>query len=93
MRYEIEKEIFDKDIPIAALPKLWNEKYKKYLGITPDSDANDILQDVPWAAALFVYFPTYVLSSAYASQFFYYMDKEFDVTQPPCTKLQVLGSY
>jgi carboxypeptidase Taq len=81
VRYEIEKEIFEKDIPIAELPKLWNEKYEKYLGITPDSDANGILQDVHWAAGLFGYFPTYALGSAYASQFFYYMNKEFNVNK------------
>lgn len=28
---------------------------------------------------MFSYFPTYALGSAYASQFFYYMNKEFDV--------------
>ncbi|QLE79329.1 carboxypeptidase M32 [Francisella sp. Scap27] len=81
VRYEIEKEIFEKDIPVAELPKLWNEKYEKYLGITPDNNTNGILQDVHWAAGLFGYFPTYALGSAYASQFFYYMNKEFDVNK------------
>lgn len=81
VRYEIEKEIFEKDIPIKDLPKLWNDKYQKYLGITPDDYTNGILQDVHWAAGLFGYFPTYALGSAYASQIFHYMNKEFDVNQ------------
>ena len=81
VRYEIEKEIFENDIPVSELPKLWNDKYEKYLGITPDSNANGILQDVHWAAGLFGYFPTYALGSAYASQFLHYMSKEFDVNK------------
>ncbi|MED7820007.1 MULTISPECIES: carboxypeptidase M32 [unclassified Francisella] len=81
VRFEIEKEIFEKDIPIKDLPKLWNDKYQKYLGITPDDYTNGILQDVHWAAGLFGYFPTYALGSAYASQIFHYMNKEFDVNQ------------
>jgi carboxypeptidase Taq len=81
VRYEIEKEIFENDINVYDLPKLWNDKYEKYLGITPESDTNGILQDVHWAAGLFGYFPTYALGSAYASQFFHYMNKEFDVNK------------
>ena len=81
VRYEIEKEVFENDIPVSELPKIWNDKYKKYLGITPDSNANGILQDVHWAAGLFGYFPTYALGSAYASQFFHYMNKDFDINK------------
>ncbi|API87641.1 carboxypeptidase M32 [Francisella uliginis] len=81
VRFEIEKEIFEKDIPVKELPKLWNDKYQKYLGISSDNYTNGILQDVHWAAGLFGYFPTYALGSAYASQIFHYMDKKFDVNQ------------
>ncbi|AIT09624.1 peptidase M32 [Candidatus Francisella endociliophora] len=79
VRFEVEKEIFENDIAIKNLPKLWNDKYEKYLGIVPKDFAEGILQDVHWAAGLFGYFPTYALGSAYASQIFHYMDKEFDV--------------
>ena len=79
VRFEIEKEIFEKDISIKELPKLWNDKYQKYLGITPNDYADGILQDVHWAAGLFGYFPTYALGSAYASQIFHYMNKKFDI--------------
>ena len=75
VRFEIEKEIFEKNIPVSDLPKLWNDKYTKYLGITPDNYADGILQDVHWSAGLFGYFPTYALGSAYASQFFDCMNK------------------
>ena len=81
VRFEMEQEIFEKDIPVKDLPKLWNQKYQEYLGITPNDDANGILQDVHWSAGLFGYFPTYALGSAYASQIFHYMNKEFDVNK------------
>jgi carboxypeptidase Taq len=81
VRFEMEKEIFEKDICVNDLPKLWNDKYQKYLGITPGNFTDGILQDVHWSAGLFGYFPTYALGSAYASQIFHYMNKEFDVNQ------------
>jgi carboxypeptidase Taq len=81
VRFEIEKEIFEKDIQVSDLPQLWNDTYTKYLGITPDNYANGILQDVHWSAGLFGYFPTYALGSAYASQFFDCMSKSFDVNK------------
>ncbi|AJI56359.1 carboxypeptidase Taq (M32) metallopeptidase family protein [Francisella philomiragia] len=79
VRFEIEKEIFEKNLDVSELPKLWNDKYQKYLGIIPNNFSDGILQDVHWSAGLFGYFPTYTLGSAYASQIFYYMNKEFDV--------------
>ncbi|QWU99250.1 carboxypeptidase M32 [Francisella salimarina] len=79
VRFEIEKEIFEKNLDVSELPKLWNDKYQKYLGITPNNFSDGILQDVHWSAGLFGYFPTYALGSAYASQIFYYMNKDFDV--------------
>ncbi|AHB99025.1 hypothetical protein M973_00090 [Francisella orientalis LADL 07-285A] len=46
VRFEIEKEIFEKDIDVRELPKLWNDKYQKYLGISPNNFSDGILQDV-----------------------------------------------
>ncbi|GAB4222000.1 MAG: carboxypeptidase M32 [Francisella sp.] len=81
IRFEIEKEIFTKDIDVMDLPNIWNNKYQQYLGIAPTDFSNGILQDVHWSAGLFGYFPTYALGSAYASQIFYYMNKDFDVNK------------
>ena len=79
IRYEMEKAIFKDGIDLKNLNKIWNEYYKKYLGVDVDTDANGILQDVHWSNASFGYFPTYALGSAYAAQFVYYMRKELDV--------------
>ena len=61
------------------LPALWNQKYQEYLGITPPSDSDGVMQDIHWSAGLFGYFPTYALGSAYAAQMLHYLRKEMDV--------------
>src|SRR5690606_36999357 len=38
IRYEIEKMIFNEGLQAKDLPRIWNEKYAQYLGITPQSD-------------------------------------------------------
>ena len=70
IRFELERSMIEDDLQAADLPAAWNEKYQKYLGITPPSDADGCLQDVHWSAGLFGYFPTYSLGNLYAGQFF-----------------------
>ncbi|GHV40367.1 carboxypeptidase 1 [Clostridia bacterium] len=81
VRYEIEKALFDEnsDINVADLPRIWNEKYTEYLGVTPSNDALGILQDTHWSGAGFGYFPSYALGSAYAAQYLAKMNGDFDV--------------
>jgi carboxypeptidase Taq len=70
IRFEMEQLLLNGDLSAADAPAAWNEKYGKYLGITPKTDAEGILQDVHWSAGLIGYFPTYTLGNLYASQFF-----------------------
>ncbi len=70
LRFEIEQGIFNGDIKPEDLPRAWNERMKKYLGITPPNDSQGCMQDIHWAASLFGYFPTYCLGNLYAAQFF-----------------------
>ncbi len=70
IRFELERAMIEDDLQAANLPAAWNEKYQKYLGITPPNDADGCLQDVHWSAGLFGYFPTYSLGNLYAGQFF-----------------------
>ena len=74
IRYEIEKMIFDGDVDINELPKIWNDKYEEYLGVRPENDAEGIMQDVHWAGGMFGYFPSYALGSAIAAQILHYME-------------------
>ncbi|MBE4910212.1 carboxypeptidase M32 [Bacillus luteolus] len=68
VRYEIEKGLFNDEIEVKDLPKIWNAKYEEYLGITPENDAKGVLQDVHWAGGSFGYFPSYALGYMYAAQ-------------------------
>lgn len=79
IRYDIEKDLFDDKIKVKDLPKIWNQKVKEYLDINVPSDKEGVLQDVHWSGGMFGYFPTYALGSAYASQMFKVMSKDFNV--------------
>jgi len=68
LRYEIEKDLLDGKIQVIDLPSIWNQKMEEYLGITPPSDREGVLQDVHWSMGLFGYFPTYALGAMYAAQ-------------------------
>lgn len=74
IRYEIEKMIFADELKIEDLPKVWNEKYKEYMGIEPENDAIGVLQDIHWAGGSFGYFPSYAIGSAIAAQIYYHMN-------------------
>ncbi|MEH7331325.1 carboxypeptidase M32 [Neobacillus drentensis] len=69
IRYEIEKRLFNDEIEVCDLPKVWNDLYEEYLGIRPINDAVGVLQDVHWAGGSFGYFPSYALGYMYAAQF------------------------
>lgn len=79
IRYDIEKALFNNEIEVKDLPKVWNQKVKDYLGIDVPSDKVGVLQDVHWAGGMFGYFPTYALGSAYAAQMFRVMNKDFKI--------------
>ena len=79
IRYEIEKDIFDNKIDLKNLNKVWNKKYKDYLGIDVPDDRSGILQDIHWSGASFGYFPTYALGSAIGAQLLNKMNKDLDI--------------
>jgi carboxypeptidase Taq len=76
IRFELEQALLVGDLPVADLPRAWEEKYRDYLGIAPTGDADGVLQDIHWAAGLVGYFPTYSLGNLYAAQFFATADQE-----------------
>lgn len=81
VRYEIEKMIFNQDVDMADLPKIWNEKMQEYLGILPPNDVLGVMQDVHWPAGLVGYFPSYALGNAYSAQIYNTMKKELNVEE------------
>jgi carboxypeptidase Taq len=70
IRFELEQALLSGDLPAADLPGAWNERYREYLGITPQNDAEGCLQDIHWSAGLIGYFPTYTLGNLFAAQLF-----------------------
>ncbi|MFV0342830.1 MAG: carboxypeptidase M32 [Anaerocolumna sp.] len=81
IRYEIEKMIFNDEVTVEELPSIWNQKYKEYLGVEPENDAEGILQDIHWAGGSFGYFPSYAIGSAVAAQIYHHMMEALPVTK------------
>lgn len=79
IRYEIERDLIEGKVEVSELPKIWNDKMKSYLGITPPTDTLGVLQDTHWSNGLFGYFPTYALGNAYAAQILKAMEKDIEV--------------
>lgn len=80
IRYEIEKMIMDGAVKTEDLPRIWNEKYQEYLGVTPADDREGILQDVHWSSG-FGYFPTYALGNMYNAMYYNRMKQELPVEE------------
>ena len=79
IRYELEKAIINGNVDVDELPSMWNQMYQDYLGITPDNDADGILQDIHWAGGDLGYFPSYALGHLYAAQFLHAMSQTLDL--------------
>jgi carboxypeptidase Taq len=69
VRYELEKAMVNGEVDIESLPRLWNAKYREYLGIEPQRDSEGVLQDIHWTSG-FGYFPTYTLGNLYSAQIY-----------------------
>ena len=69
IRYEIEKMLFSGDIKVDDIEGVWNDLYKKYLGIDVKDPNQGCLQDVHWSEGLFGYFPSYALGHILSAQF------------------------
>lgn len=76
IRYEIEKGLIEGSIKAGELPKIWNAKYKEYLGIIPKTYSEGVLQDVHWSQGSIAYFPTYTLGTIYSAMMYEQMLKE-----------------
>ena len=71
LRYELEKQLIEKNMKVTDLPEAWNVAMKQYLAIsTKDDYKNGVMQDVHWPSGLFGYFPSYTLGRLTAAQLF-----------------------
>ncbi|HYU75412.1 MAG TPA: carboxypeptidase M32, partial [Ktedonobacteraceae bacterium] len=76
VRFELEKALINGDVAVESLPRLWNAKYREYLGVEPANDAQGVLQDIHWTSG-FGYFPTYTLGNLFAAQIFHTLQAAF----------------
>ncbi len=76
LRYELEKELMSGRLAVKDLPAAWNAKMQEYLGITPATDTEGVLQDTHWAGGMFGYFPSYLLGSVYDGMFLEAMQED-----------------
>ncbi|WP_053366399.1 carboxypeptidase M32 [Bacillus sp. FJAT-27245] len=76
VRYEIEKALMAGELEVHELPSVWNSKMEEYLGITPATDREGVLQDVHWSFGGIGYFPSYSLGNLYAAQILNTIRKE-----------------
>jgi carboxypeptidase Taq len=68
LRLEIELGLISGEMSVNELPEIWNKKMSEYLGVTPTTDADGVLQDVHWSYGAIGYFSTYTLGNLIASQ-------------------------
>ena len=69
LRVEIEMGLLDGSIAVNDLPRTWNAKMQEYLGITPPTDSQGVLQDIHWSTGLVGNFPTYTVGNVMSAQF------------------------
>ncbi|WP_224247343.1 carboxypeptidase M32 [Hyalangium gracile] len=70
LRYELELLLIHDRLPLADVPAAWNERMRRYLGVTPPDDTLGVLQDIHWAWGEFGYFPTYALGNLYSASLY-----------------------
>jgi carboxypeptidase Taq len=70
LRYDLEKQMVAGSLAAADLPEAWRERMQSYLGVTPPTDADGVMQDNHWAGASIGYFPTYTLGNIISVQLF-----------------------
>ena len=80
IRYKIEKMIFNNEIEVEDIDKLFNDLMEEYLLIRPTNKKEGCFQDSHWSG-FFGYFPTYALGSAMSAQILNAMRKDLDFEQ------------
>ncbi|MDI9241665.1 carboxypeptidase M32 [Fusibacillus kribbianus] len=81
VRYELEKQLLEGTLSVKELPKEWKKLYEEYLGVSPETDGEGVLQDIHWAMGEFGYFPSYALGNAMAAQIYAHMNQEMNVEE------------
>ena len=89
LRFELEEDLFSGKVKVKDLPAAWNAKAESILGLTPQNDAEGVLQDVHWSGGAFGYFPSYCLGNLLAAQL--WRAAEADGTADPLAPERLLS--
>jgi carboxypeptidase Taq len=68
LRLELEIALIEGSLAAKDLPAAWNQRMQDYLGLTPPSDADGVMQDIHWSGGMIGYFPTYALGNLVSVQ-------------------------
>ncbi len=68
LRLQIEIALMEGTIQVKDLPQVWNEMMFDYLGLTPPTDSEGVLQDVHWSSVMMGYFATYAIGNLISVQ-------------------------
>jgi carboxypeptidase Taq len=88
IRYEIERDLLNKNIKISEVPEIWDQKYQKYLGIKPTNYSDGFLQDIHWAFGSIGYFPTYSLGSVTSAIWYELIEKDLQLSKKECFTIE-----
>lgn len=69
IRFELEKELFDRTLSFDKLSEAWNDKYEESLGIRPSNDLEGCLQDIHWTED-FGKFQSYPMGNIFDGQIY-----------------------
>jgi carboxypeptidase Taq len=70
LRFELERALLSRELPVDDVPAAWAEGMERYLGIRPRDDLEGSLQDIHWSGGDFGYFPSYTLGNVLAAELF-----------------------
>jgi carboxypeptidase Taq len=70
LRFELERALLAGEIKARDLPEIWTAKMAEYLGVTPSTDADGVMQDIHWPSGLIGYFPSYTIGNVASVQLF-----------------------
>jgi carboxypeptidase Taq len=76
LRLELEIAMVEGTIDLKELPEIWNGKMEEYLGVTPDNEAQGVLQDIHWSYGSIGYFSTYALGNLISVQLWEKINKD-----------------
>jgi carboxypeptidase Taq len=68
LRLELEIALMEGSLEVKDLPSAWNQRMQDFVGLTPPTDAQGVMQDIHWSGGMIGYFPTYALGNLVSAQ-------------------------